>query len=297
MASTSRTEPDIEKTALRLLQQVRKPVTQHALQQQLERATGQSVDLERMGKIINALLSRDLVAVGNNAQGDLMLQVRDQSEVKRVHGLGKEERLVLQLIEAKGSQGIWQRDIKSQSNLQNLVPTILKNLEDRKLVKRVRTPDSKHRMMYMLYDLAPQHRAFLTESMDLDTEFVNALRGRLEKWAIQRRATFTVAEAGAHIAESKISKVELRDQDIMLLLNSLVYDAKLERLRHDGPWTPDTGEKDARYRPLRSAGLPNGLAELPCNKCPLVDVCQEGHEVSPSSCEYFDAWLKTVDEW
>jgi len=36
----------------------------------------------------------------------------------------------------------------------------------------------------------------------------------------------------------------------------------------------------------------NGLTEVPCGRCPVFELCEEGGPVSPANCVYFDQWLE-----
>lgn len=54
-------------------------------------------------------------------------------------GMSAEDMLVYQLVAEAGNTGIWSRDIKNKSNLQQpQVTRILKELEKRQLIKAVR---------------------------------------------------------------------------------------------------------------------------------------------------------------
>lgn len=33
------------------------------------------------------------------------------------------------------------------------------------------------------------------------------------------------------------------------------------------------------------------LNEVPCGQCPVIHQCAEGNDISPSTCEYMQAWL------
>lgn len=48
-----------------------------------------------------------------------------------------------------------------------------------------------------------------------------------------------------------------------------------------------------RYRPAVLA-LPTSTAftSLPCGVCPVIDQCQEGGQISPQTCVYYQKWLE-----
>ena len=74
----------------------------------------------------------------------------------KFEGLGPEQILVYQLCEKAGNKGIWTRDIKNATNIpQHTLTKTLKILEQRNLVKAVRSIASKSKKLYMLYDIIP----------------------------------------------------------------------------------------------------------------------------------------------
>ena len=71
-------------------------------------------------------------------------------------GLSSDELLVYQIIKGSNNIGIWTRDLKVKSNLQqNQVVKVLKVLESRKLVKAVKSVQNKNRKVYMDFDTEP----------------------------------------------------------------------------------------------------------------------------------------------
>jgi hypothetical protein len=57
-------------------------------------------------------------------------------------GLNAEERLVYQLVEQAGHEGIWIKHLKQRSNVpQTRIPRIIQTLEKRKLIKAVKTAE------------------------------------------------------------------------------------------------------------------------------------------------------------
>jgi DNA-directed RNA polymerase III subunit RPC6 len=47
------------------------------------------------------------------------------------------------------------------------------------------------------------------------------------------------------------------------------------------------------YRPSVLA-LPTSTAftSIPCGVCPVIDQCQEGGQISPQTCVYYQKWLE-----
>lgn len=79
----------------------------------------------------------------------------------------------------------------------------------------------------------------------------------------------------------------LTEVDIILLLENMIYDGKLERMGIDG------------FRTARGASGPgeeyeppeNGFTDAPCGRCPVFNLCEEGGPVNAANCIYFEDWL------
>ena len=87
---------------------------------------------------------------------ELFYQLVSDDLATRLSGLDETSRMVYQFIERAGNLGIWTKDIKIRSNIhQQTLNKIIKTLEGRKLVKPVKSVNSKTKNLYMLYDLIP----------------------------------------------------------------------------------------------------------------------------------------------
>lgn len=289
---------------------------QDDLQRGLSNALGGAdVDLVAMADSLNKMLKEGLITVFRLTDGTLVYRRQSTQEATRFQGLTSEERLVLQLIESTGNSGMWTRDIRLRSNLQQVqIPKILKTLETRKLIKAVKSVASKNKKMYMLYDLEPPHEPFYNDDQELDIEFIQALQAALLQHVEQRGQPCTLEDCWKFIRTSRISMVELRHEDVQMILDALVFAAKLEQVQVHMPASRSTalgaGAKGAgprggasasgsvkAYKSLHTTGVLNALALVPCSVCSLVASCQEAHQISPESCEYFTRWLEGVNDW
>lgn len=102
-------------------------------------------------------------------------------------------------------------------------------------------------------------------------------------------------EMTAFIMETGLTndKVTLTAPDVQQLLNLLIFDDKIEKV--------EGGKETISYRALRNALYDDPdeemreksvLTEMPCGRCPVFELCEEGGPVSPSSCVYFHDWLE-----
>ena len=114
--------------------------------------------------------------------------------------------------------------------------------------------------------------------------------------AVAERASSFAAgkEVCEFIASTGISNVELSVDDIESILNTLVFDGKVERavkaslngLAHLNMYRAVSGLV------LDSARGGTPLVRMPCAFCAAVDTCHEGGVIQPSTCLYMKEWLE-----
>ena len=151
----------------------------------------------------------------------------------RFRGLTKEDMLIYQLIEQSGNMGIWVRDLKFKSNLQTpQVTKSLKVLESRKLVKCVPLAQSKNKKIYMLFEIEPHPEVsgevwINSTAGEMDAEFIQILNQQAYKY-IAQKGYASAEEVCAFIKKSGISKVELKIENVQCIIDTLVWDGKVE---------------------------------------------------------------------
>ncbi|KOS17858.1 putative DNA-directed RNA polymerase III subunit rpc6 [Escovopsis weberi] len=95
----------------------------------------------------------------------------------------------------------------------------------------------------------------------------------------------------------------LSEGDVKKLVDVLVWDELVEPVKIAGKVgyrvsriaKQSTESWAGREDPSGRDGGPelyvSPLAEAPCGRCPVFDLCEEGGPVGPSNCEYFKKWL------
>uniref|UniRef100_A0AAQ4P384 Polymerase (RNA) III (DNA directed) polypeptide F n=1 Tax=Gasterosteus aculeatus aculeatus TaxID=481459 RepID=A0AAQ4P384_GASAC len=231
----------------------------------------------------------------------------------KMKGSDNQEKLVYQVIEDAGNKGIWSRDIRFKSNLPlTEVNKILKNLESKKLIKAVKSVAASKKKVYMLYNLQPDRSvtggAWYSDQ-DFESEFVEVLNQQCFKFLqskaeaaidskqspmVQRNSSFATShEVWKYICELGISKVDLSMDDIETILNTLIYDGKVEMsviAAKEGTAGSVDGQMKL-YRGVNAVIQPTGLVRTPCGLCPVFEDCHDGGEISPSHCVYMAEWL------
>ncbi|MEQ2242415.1 DNA-directed RNA polymerase III subunit RPC6, partial [Ilyodon furcidens] len=166
--------------------------------------------------------------------------------------------------------------------------------------------------VYMLYNLQPDRSvtggAWYSDQ-DFESEFVEVLNQQCFKFLqskaeaardgkqspmVQRNSSFATShEVWKYICELGISKVDLSMDDIETILNTLIYDGKVEMTviaAKEGTVGSVDGQMKL-YRGVNAILQPTGLVKTPCGLCPVFHDCHEGGEISPSSCVYMSEWL------
>ena len=190
---------------------------------------------EAIAQVLNKLLKARKVQVFNNKDG-LCYMVTPKEHAEQFQDLGSEELLVYQNIKAAGNLGIWTRDLKQQSNLQQpQINKILKTLEGREIIKSVKSVQNKNRKVYMLFELEPSKEitggAWYTDQ-EFDGELIAKLQAECFKFVQEEEErnggeTVSVGAVAEHIKNEGLSHVELSEKEVSSVLKTLVYSGKL----------------------------------------------------------------------
>lgn len=266
-------------------------------------------DVKQRVTAINRLLSGGKIdLLKSSSTGKLIYKLKDPDLASQVRGADQQEKLVYQIIKDAGDKGIWTRDIRYKCNLlMTQVNKNLKNLESKKLIKAVKSVAASKKKVYMLYNLEPDRSvtggAWYSEQ-EFESEFVEVLNQQCYKFLVQkaedaretkvdpisqRNGSYASSnDVWKFISELGISKVQLSVEDIEMILDTLIFDGKVEQSFVAGG---DAGQTKL-YRAVNPLIQPSGLMRMPCGSCPVFDKCYEGGAVSPSTCVYMKEWLE-----
>ncbi len=180
---------------------------------------------------------------------------------------------------------------------------MLKALKSKKLIKEVKSVNSTRKIVYMLYDLEPDSSitggAWYSEQ-EFESEFVEILNQQCYRFLHQRLETAkrdvavegplavrNASHASAddvldYISNLGISKVTLKTSDIEAILNTLIFDGKVEK-----------DVSASTYRAVEALLPTPGLMRVPCGGCPNIKSCSVdgGGKVTPTKCVYMKDWL------
>ena len=176
---------------------------------------------------------------GNNNIGsttELHYQLVSNETAAKFYGLDVAARLVYQVIERVGNLGIWTKDIRIQTNIQQqALNKIFKLLESRQLIKPVKSVAAKSKKLYMIYNLTPSKEltgGIWYSDLEFDHEFINELRIFLLQ-CVKRMNNgngITLQQIIDKIKMAQISRVELSSNDVLQLIRTLIYDYMVEEI-------------------------------------------------------------------
>ncbi|EGG21804.1 RNA polymerase III subunit [Cavenderia fasciculata] len=271
---------DIEDKFLVILQQHPTGISQKDFKDEL------GGDNQAILTVINKLVKEGRIIYIQNPDGSTSYRevttLEDQSKFK---GLSADEMLIYQIIEDSKDKGAWTKDMRGQTNLQQVqITKIIKTLETRKLIKAVKTIDAGKKKVYMSYSMEPSRDltggSLYSGGQTLDQELINAM-----KWSC---SSFISNKGAADISEvmnylKKQGEKDLTEEDILTLLNSLIYDGLVEEMR-------DTRAKHVLsrkptgiiYKPTKTKIPENHFTKMPCGNCPVFHLCSEVGEITPA---------------
>jgi DNA-directed RNA polymerase III subunit RPC6 len=130
--------------------------------------------------IINELVSESRLVMSKLSNGGLFYTMVSDEIASKFSGLDVTARMVYQVIERAGNMGIWTKDIRIQTNVdQQALNKIFKGLEGRRLIKPVKSVTAKAKKLYMLYNLTPSKEltgGVWYSDLEFDHEFISELR-------------------------------------------------------------------------------------------------------------------------
>ena len=129
--------------------------------------------------------------------------------------------LVYQVCEKAGNRGIWTRDIKNATNMpQHTLTKTLKLLEQRNLIKAVRSVTSKSKKLYMLFDVVPAKELtggpWYTDQ-EFDAEFVEELKKFIVQ-LVKSQGMIALQNISERVRVSGISRVSF-----LLLVKLMIF--------------------------------------------------------------------------
>ncbi|GLJ04751.1 hypothetical protein SUGI_0002600 [Cryptomeria japonica] len=259
------------------------------------------VELGVRVQAINSLLQKRQIQMFK--QGDFIVYKRQaKDESGRFRGLSTEDMLVYQAIQKAGNMGIWTKDMKRETNLQQpQITKAIKNLETRSLIKGVKPVSNQAKKVYMLAELTPSKEItggawYTGQTFDADLFMISnqfLIFMVIHSRGFLGQVIATIGSIADYIKKLGIANVELNSDELMQILDMLVLDGSVEKVRSTG--TGDfisipVNEFCFRVSQTRIQES-SAFTDIPCGVCPVLHECTDDGLISPKTCIYYKKWL------
>jgi len=244
---------------------------------------------------LNQLMQTGKVVMSTTHDRRLVFRVQSDEQAARLHGLDAADRLIYQEIEKSGAAGIASKDLRIRSSMQaGQLTKVLKTLETRRLVRKVKSVTAKNKILYMLADIEPGKEitggAFYTDAQKFDHELVDQLQKIALRFIANKESATAKQVLDFILSHGVLVQSSLAVGDVESILEALVYDAKLEVVHETRD--PYGGRKEgAKYRFCSMEQTQPIFTSVPCAVCPVFSECTEGGDISPANCVYVGRWL------
>ncbi|XP_053213467.1 DNA-directed RNA polymerase III subunit RPC6-like [Panonychus citri] len=266
----------------------------------------ESIDIAVRAQVINDCLAAgkiELLKQGKQLIYKLKVDSRQAFD-------NDEENVVYTIIEEAGNRGIWMREIRTKSKLPiTQLSKVLKTMENKKMIKSVKSISAYKKKVYMLYNLEPCTSVTggtWYSNNDFESEFVEILNQQCYKYLVKkfetsRQLSSPIERKNASYCKSSeicdyirklgISKVNLSEEDIEEILETLVYDGKVEKTCINDSNSPEDGTTKI-YRAINPSLTMTSLMRMPCGVCPVASDCHIDGFISPIKCIYFNDYFE-----
>lgn len=222
--------------------------------------------------------------IAGSQQGNDVLYVRlSLEQTQALEDLSAEELAILHTVREANTTGIWNQDLGRKIGLSTAaVNRILTSLENKKLVKSVKSVHHKNRKNWLLYELTPSEDTagnFLFQGQEeFNSDFLQNLMS-YTKAALQK-APNTAKGLVSGLAQQ--TKQQLTVENVEQVLRMMETLNQVERT------------EAGTYRAI-SWAVPEP-PPVPCLLCPLARECHPTAIINPQSCKYLTEWLKPSHE-
>lgn len=200
-----------------------------------------TLNKESLVKILNNLIKNNNITVYKNGTTIYYKAI--------INASNDYESLIINLISQSGTEGLWIKEIREKTNMpQSLVLKMLNIMENKRIIKSVKNIKN-NRKVYVLFDVIPSDDVtggFWFNDNDVDIECVENVSKIVYNYIEKKTKT---NEENAMIKYSKnpsLSEItvfvntlnflneKVKEEDCRTLINTLVYDGKVEFLNDHG---------------------------------------------------------------
>ena len=201
--------------------------------------------------------------------------------------------LVKQTVDGAGRNGIWQRDLRRETNLTaTTLNKSLKTLENRSLIKAFKPANSRSKKMYISFHLDPIEELVggpFYINGELNDAFIDVLE-TLITIQLRNKRVASLEQLHETCALSVASAQPLEREHFRHLLQVMEDRGYVRCVANANAQPGDTFYRLDSTLPFAEPRTDGGI---PCASCALVDRCHDNNpHVNPRICPYMTRWLE-----
>eukprot|EP01120_Amphizonella_sp_Union-15-10_P001725 TRINITY_DN11875_c0_g1_i1.p1 TRINITY_DN11875_c0_g1~~TRINITY_DN11875_c0_g1_i1.p1 ORF type:complete len:302 (-),score=48.61 TRINITY_DN11875_c0_g1_i1:97-1002(-) len=246
-----------------------------------------NLEVPDVAGIINELLTERRIVLGEDpATKSPVFKAITENNYDLVKNLDTKQWEVYKTIEESGREGASTRTLRSKSQLPlPILKKILDNMITQKLIKSFKSYQGGNKLFYILFNVEPDSKH--KPPFWADRHFVDVITQQCLNF-ISDKGFASLADVRSFI--NKFSTDPLKDEEVQMILDVLIYDDKIEAFKR--PTKTTLGKKDENLYKATRFSLPmSALTLAPCGRCPVYDQCTPFGDISPKTCVYLDKWL------
>lgn len=247
---------------------------------------------------LNTLLDHRRIIMLEREDKSLVYRYQSEDNALKFRDMEAEDTLIYQIISESNSKGVWLNELKKKSNMTSVqINKILKKLEKKGLIKSVKSIQAKNRKVWMLIEMEPSTEVtggIWYPGQEFDKDFIEVLYKKCHEYIIQQEIA-SLKEVAMYVRSLGILNIEIKDDDIQTIVNTLLYDDKIEEVNKEYS-VRKNAENDGDMRNVYYKAAhwysPNvAYTQIPCAHCPVFDDCKPGNIINPNTCKYLDEWF------
>ena len=197
----------------------------------------QDIPNELYIKALNSLIEKSRLNMFNRGDGGAYFKYVSEDQAAKYKYLTSEELRIIQFIEDAGSQGIQLKLLLASTGLQKKkIDDILKKLSKSGAIKSMKSASKGNSTVWLLADVEPGHEVTggLAGTDHFDLTRIETVCERVEARARQQ-GRISHRELLIHIKQlGELNTDQLRDEDINQIIQSMVFDQRLEQVPDQG---------------------------------------------------------------
>jgi DNA-directed RNA polymerase III subunit RPC6 len=238
-----------------------------------------------------SFISIDHVKTSKDEANVMLFAAVPEDERLKLKNLDRNSVIVYRMVEEKGGNGIWRKEIKTRAHLPDTeLKKVIDGLISRQLIRELKSAATKNKKTYILFDISPggDHvgHIWAADKNEFDSVMVHHISVAIYN-AVKAASLLRMGQLEKMFVDNpeilKNGKC-LNQKHVLQVLDTLKYDGLVELLE-------DHTAGEQMIKLARQPHAHNHLTEVPCGKCPVYDACGDVGDITPVTCPYFQRWL------